>query len=56
MKPFSTRREELSVERGVVLWGNRVVVPKSLQPPVLKELHVAHTGSSKMKALARGFV
>ena len=55
-KPLSSRKDELSVDKGVVLWGNRVIVPKVLQGQVLEELHVAHTGCSKMKLLARGFV
>ena len=55
LKPFGSRKDELSVEKGVVLWGNRVVVPQSLQDRVLDELHMAHAGCSKMKALARCF-
>jgi len=56
MRLFVTRKDELSVEQGVVLWGSRVVIPKNLQEQVLKELHVAHIGGSKMKMLARGYV
>ena len=55
-KPLSSRKDELSVDKDVMLWGNRVLVPKLLREKVLKELHVAHTGCSKMKLLARGFV
>jgi len=56
IKQFSKRKEELSVEAGVVLWGSRVVVPMKLRKRVLDELHVAHAGSSRMKMLARSFV
>ena len=34
-KPLSSRKDELSVDKGVVLWRNRVVVPKVLQGQVL---------------------
>lgn len=30
LQPYFKRRQELSVERGVVLWGLRVVIPTSL--------------------------
>ena len=38
------------------MWGSRVIVPPQGQPQVLKELHEAHTGTSKMKMLARSYV
>ena len=41
--PFWSRRHELSMEQGCILWGIRVVIPPSLQPQVLEELH--HKGS-----------
>lgn len=53
---FFTRKTELSVMSGVVMWGNRVVVPQSLQSEVLQELHVGHLGMSKMKSVARSCV
>ena len=55
-KPFLIRKEEITSVGGCVLWGNRVVIPKSLQGRVLEELHEVHLGASKMKALARSFV
>ena len=54
--PFSRRKEELSIQAGCVLWGTRVVVPTKLRTEVLTELHSGHTGSSKMKELARSYV
>ena len=56
LKPYHVRRDELSTEGGCVLWGNRVIVPGSLRKNVLLELHGVHTGMSRMKALARGYV
>ena len=58
LKPFFSRKEELSVLKGCSLWGSRVVVPKKGQEAVLTELrvHVGHPGMSKMKALSRMYV
>ena len=30
VKPYFSRRDELSIEEGCVLWGIRVIVPKKL--------------------------
>lgn len=54
--PFKSRAEELCLEQGCVLWGSRVIIPKSLQDSVLKELHETHPGMSRMKAIARSYV
>lgn len=56
MKSFWSRQMELSVQQGFLLWWNRVVVPRSLCPPVLSELHDSHPAISHMKALGRTFV
>ena len=53
LKPYYTRRNELSVEADCLLWGIRVVIPKALQPAMLQELHRDHPGISRMKSLAR---
>lgn len=54
--PFSHRRDELHEEEGVLLWGNRVIVPTKLRSSVLHELHDTHMGIVKSKALARSYV
>ena len=54
--PFQSKRNELSLFDGCILWGSRVVVPKKGQRAVLEELHLGHPGMSRMKALARMFV
>ena len=56
LRPYWLRRYELSVEDGVLLWGNRVVMPSPGQSAVLSELHETHPGVSRMKALARSYV
>ena len=56
LKPFSSRRFELSVFEGCILWGNRIVIPLPGREAVLQELHEGHPGISKMKSLARMYV
>nr|XP_056721023.1 uncharacterized protein K02A2.6-like [Euleptes europaea] len=55
-KPFFTRQHELSLNKGCLLWGNRVVVPAKLRTKVLDALHACHPGIVRMKALARSYV
>ena len=56
LKPYKNRKHELSLEDGCILWGSRVIIPKSLQNDVLCTLHDTHLGASKMKSLARSWV
>ena len=56
LKPYLQRRFELSVQDQVLLWGQRVVVPPQGRTRVLDELHNAHPGIARMKALARSLV
>ena len=55
-KPYATRKTELTVLDGCVLWGSRVIIPPEGRAQVLDELHDSHTGMSKMKMLARAYV
>eukprot|EP00731_Ephydatia_muelleri_P018868 Em0011g908a len=55
-QPYKLRRLELSVQDGCVLWGSRVVVPQVAREAVIKILHEAHPGISRMKSLARVIV
>ena len=45
--------DSLSTLHGCLLYGNRVVVPRSLQRQVLELLHLGHFGIQRMKQLAR---
>jgi hypothetical protein len=56
LKPYSQRKTELYLDRGCVVWGYRLVIPKILQKEVLKELHTGHMGIVKMKSIARSYV
>lgn len=53
MMPFWNKRDELSVEQGLILRGNRIIIPSKLRPGMLQELHKAHQGMVAMKSLAR---
>ena len=55
LQPYWTKRLELTVEEGCLLWGIRVIVPPTLQDKVLEELHASHPGISRMKAIARSY-
>ena len=54
LKPFLHRREELSLQDGYLLWGNRVIIPTRARNDILEELHEGHPGVSRMKSIAKG--
>ena len=56
LRPYLTRKDELSVHSGCLLWGSRVIVPPKGRELIVKELHESHPGISRMKSLARGYV
>ena len=49
------RDPEITIQNGILLRGQRVIIPKKLQPHLLQELHSTHVGIVKMKALARNY-
>ena len=53
---YKNRENELYVENGCIMWGHRIIVPFVLRKQILNELHSAHLGIGKMKALARAYV
>ena len=55
LTPYFRIRQELSMEQGVILWNNRVVIPSVFQSSMLQELHSCHVGTSRMKSVARSF-
>lgn len=54
--PYFLRRNELSLEKGILMLGHKVVIPQKLHEYVLSELHSVHFGIVKMKATARSYV
>ena len=39
-----------------ILWGTSVVIPPPGRQPLLKKLHQAHPGVTKMKTLASSYI
>ncbi|KAG8174283.1 hypothetical protein JTE90_020770 [Oedothorax gibbosus] len=56
LSPYFKKRFELSVEGGVVLWGNRIVIPNVLRSKILQELQSTHQGVTGMKSIARSLL
>ena len=56
MKPFIQRKDELVAIKICILWGDRVVIPKSYQAAIIDILHCSHPGIVRSKALARSYV
>ena len=53
LKPFWFIRTELSLHNNLLLRGNRIVIPESLQQEVLGQLHEGHQGIVKCQNQAR---
>lgn len=56
VKPYFVHRNELSVDKGCVMWGARVVVPEKFREQLLEELHDQHLGMSLTKSLVRSYL
>ena len=54
--PYWNIRTHLSVDNGLILKGQRVVVPAALRAQVLTDLHAAHQGITRTKSRARQVV
>ena len=54
--PFKKIKDQLNSDQGVILFGNRVIIPKCFQDKILNNLHEEHMGIVKTKALARSYV
>ncbi|XP_046621105.1 uncharacterized protein K02A2.6-like [Neodiprion virginianus] len=53
---FRKRQDNLSTVDNTLLMGDRVVIPKTMQPEILTARHKGHPGIRKMKQLAREYV
>ena len=53
VQPYWDSRHDLTTHHGLLIKGDRIVVPKSLQKDVLQRLHNAHQGMDRMKRRAR---
>ena len=50
LQPYSPHRNELSCSEGVVLRGERIIIPASLQERILDLAHQGHQGITKTKS------
>ncbi|XP_061167547.1 uncharacterized protein K02A2.6-like [Saccostrea echinata] len=56
LNAYFSRRNELTVSQGCVMWGCRVIIPQRFQKRVLEMFHSAHPGIVRMKLLTRSYV
>ena len=42
LRNYSNYVQELSVQEGIILRGNRVIIPKSLRKEMLEKIHRGH--------------
>ncbi|XP_014210491.1 uncharacterized protein K02A2.6-like [Copidosoma floridanum] len=56
LKSYAQRKDELSVKRGCLMWGQRVIIPQKVRKRIVEQLHECHFGIVKMKSLARSVV
>ncbi|XP_056016862.1 uncharacterized protein LOC130053546 [Ostrea edulis] len=56
LKACFTRRNEISIYQGWLLWGIRVIVLQNIRSRVLEELHEGHPVIVKMQTAARSLV
>lgn len=54
-RAYLNKESELSVERGILLWGARVVIPRKLRKDMLDSVHSTHMGMVKTKSLCRSY-
>ena len=53
---FGHTGKSLSVESGLITCGNRIIVPKEIQPEMLQYIHEGHQGKEKCLLWARNTV
>ncbi|PIK38385.1 hypothetical protein BSL78_24770 [Apostichopus japonicus] len=56
IRKYWAYRDELSVEDGLIIKGDRIVVPKTMQKDILRKLHEAHQGITKCQLRAKASV
>lgn len=53
---YFNKRLMLCAESGCLYYGNRIVIPSSLQKKALLRLHATHIGIARMKLLAKSYI
>ena len=54
--PYWNIQDELSVDKEIILYGQRIIIPKTLRRDILKRLHSSHQGIEKTRRRARQVV
>ncbi|CAI6367254.1 unnamed protein product [Macrosiphum euphorbiae] len=55
LKPYFSRKHEITTEQDCLMWGYRIIIPDKFRAALLRELHSVHSGMSSMKAIARSY-
>nr|VZI47647.1 unnamed protein product [Spirometra erinaceieuropaei] len=55
LRQLFLRRASLSVVDSCLMFADRVVIPSSFRPAVLRQFHAAHPGTSRTKSIAHSF-
>ncbi|KAK7933832.1 hypothetical protein WMY93_004728 [Mugilogobius chulae] len=53
IREYWSVRDEISAQNGVLFKGQRVIIPKSLRPEMLKRIHISHIGGEACYRQAR---
>ena len=53
LRQYWNVRDKLSIHNDLAMMDGRLIIPSSLRPQILRSLHAAHQGVSKMMARAR---
>ena len=56
IRKYWSYRDELTVHSGVIFRGNRVIIPRVLQPEMLKRIHASHFGAEAWLCKARDVI
>ena len=56
LHPYWNIRDELSVHKGLILKGSKIVIPQSMRKEILMKIHTGHQGKEKCKRRARQVV
>ena len=56
LRPYWSVRDSLAIQDSLVIMGQRIIIPESLRPSMLKQLHSGHQGMEKLKLRAKGTI
>ena len=56
LKPYWSFRDELSVENGLLLKGEQIIIPSSLQQEYLQAIHSGHQGITRCQQRAKSSI